>query len=353
MHVIPEWLKLISLAFCVGVIICRLWFFTPSTQTEFGYQGNLVSGIWTLFYFGLALLIGCSIVELFTRTSEMSGQPFPAFFSVLPTVLFRTHYGQVWLIRIGALVLLAMMKTVMRYRDTRIFLVFMLFLGLIVSMTMSASGHASDAGDFSVPEITDWLHLLAACLWGGGLMVLSVSVLPNLIGRAEGSAPLIARVANRFSAMAGIAVGIIALSALYNLWYYVRIAEALWKTPYGLTVIAKIILFFVLINLGAFNRYVNVPLLREWAGGGAESRTLIGRIVLKFFARLVRSRDGRRIALRFKRSVGVEALLIIGVLFCAALLRHEIPARHVAHMEHSHEIGVPHQYDGHSDHSDH
>jgi len=243
MHVIPEWLELFSLAFCVGVIVCRLWFFTPITQTEFGYQGNLVSGIWTLFYFGLALLTGCSIVELFTRTSEMSGQPFPALFSVLPTVLFRTHFGHVWLMRIAALTLLAMMKTLTRYRDTRIFLVFMLFLGLIVSMTMSASGHASDAGDFSVPEIADWLHLLAACLWGGGLIVLSVSVLPDLIGRAKGSAPLIARVANRFSSMAGIAVGIIALSALYNLWYYVRTAEALWKTPYGLTIIAKIILF--------------------------------------------------------------------------------------------------------------
>src|SRR5512139_663707 len=110
MHVIPEWLELISLAFCIGVIVCRLWFFTPSTQDEFSYKENFVSMMWTLFCFAVAVLIAGSVVELVSRTAEMSGQPFPAFFSVLPTVLFRTHYGVVWIIRIGALFLLALSK---------------------------------------------------------------------------------------------------------------------------------------------------------------------------------------------------------------------------------------------------
>jgi len=347
MQVIPEWLELISLAFCMGVIVCRLWVFTPSAQSEFSYQADFVSGMWTLFCFGLAVLIIGSIIELLSRTADMSGQPFPAFFSVVPTVLFRTHYGSVWITRIGALFLMSLSKVALRYRENRAFLFFMLSLGLIVSMTVSASGHASDAGDFSLPEIMDWLHLLAASVWGGGLMVLSTSVLPNLIGR-EAIATLIARVAGRFSAMAGFAVGTVAITALYNAWLYVGSVNALLKTPYGWTVISKIILFFILVNLGGFNRYVSVPLLNEWAGVSAKDRGIFTRIALRLFPRFQLGGNGRRISARFMRSVKVEAILIIGVLLCAAILRHEIPARHLSHLGHTGGEGqsMPHHNHG-------
>ncbi len=347
MHVIPEWLELISLAFCIGVIVCRLWFFTPFIEGKFSYKANFISRIWTLFCFGLAVLIAGSIVELLSRTAEMSGRPFPAFFSVLPTVLFRTHYGVVWLVRVGALLLLAISKTAVKYRDTRTFLFFMLALVMVVSMTSSATGHASDAGDLSLPEIMDWLHLLAACVWGGGLMVLSTSVLPDLTGRRETSPSLISTAARRFSAMAGIAVGTAAITALYNAWKYVGSIDALLGAAYGWTVTAKIVLFLVLINLGAFNRYVSVPLLQEWAGASLEGKGIFTRKALQFFPRLQLNGNGNRIASRFMRLVKVETILLIGVLLCAAMLRHEIPARHISHLGHTGGGGQPMQLHNH------
>jgi putative copper resistance protein D len=338
-YVMLEWVQLICIAFCMGVIVCRLWFFSPSTQTEFSYQGNAVSGMWKLFCFGLAFMIVGSVAGLVLRSMEMSGQPVSKVASVLPLVLFKTHYGTVWLVRIGALIVLAMAKAAVRYRDTRIFLIFMLVLALAVSMTSSASGHGSDAGDFSLPEIMDWLHLIAACLWGGGLLVLTFSVLPDLTGREKMSAPLLSRVAGRFSAMAGVAVAVTAITAAYNFLIDVRSVKALAETPYGLVVVAKIVLFGILINFGAFNRYVSVPLLREWAGGSAEVGGAIGRIAEKFFAPFRRNRSGPVVALRFKRLVGLETVLIVAVIFCAGLLRHEVPARHYLHMQHLHNHG--------------
>jgi len=345
-HIILEWVRLICLTFCIGVIACRLWFFTPSMQTEFSYQGNVVSSMWKLFCFGLIFMIGGSVAGLVFRAMEMSGQPVSEIASVLPIVLFKTHYGTVWLVQIGALLLLAAAKTAVRYRDKSPFLVFMLILASAVSMTSSASGHGSDAGDFSVPEIMDWLHLIAACLWGGGLMALTFSVLPGLIGREEGSAPLISRVAGRFSAMAGVAVAMTAITAAYNFRLDVRSLRAMMETLYGLAVAAKILLFGILINFGAFNRYVSVPLLRERAGGSAEVRGAIDGIAGKFFAPFRRNRSGLAVALRFKRLVGLETVLILAVLFCAGLLRHEVPARHAAHMGHVRTGGAPMHMDG-------
>jgi hypothetical protein len=60
-------------------------------QTEFSYQGNVVSGMWNLFCFGLAFMIGGSLAGFVLRSMEMSGQPVSAIASVLPLVLFKTH----------------------------------------------------------------------------------------------------------------------------------------------------------------------------------------------------------------------------------------------------------------------
>ncbi len=331
-HIVVEWVQLICLTFCIGVIVCRLWFLTPSMQEEFSYQGNFVPALWNLFCYGLAVLIGCALVGLIARSMEMSGQPVSKISAVLPLVLFKTHYGTVWLVRIGALVLLAAAKTVVRYRDRLLFLILMLVIALVVSMTSSASGHGSDAGDFSVPEIMDWIHLIAACLWGGGLMVLSFSVLPDLIGRNLGAAPLISRTAQRFSALAGAAVALIVITAIYNFWAYVRGVSEMAGSPYGLAVAVKILLLLVLLNLGGFNRYVSVPLLQEWAGEAPEFKGAIDRIAGKFFSSFRRNQSGPLNALRFKRLVGFETALILAVLLCAAVLRHEVPARHAAMM---------------------
>jgi len=120
-------------------------------------------------------------------------------------------------------------------------------------------------------------------------------------------------------------------------------------------VVAKIVLLLVLINLGAFNRYVSVPLLQEWAGIFAEGRGFFTRIAVRVFPRLELKKDGYQIALRFMRIVRVEAVLIIALLLCAALLRHEIPARHLAHMGHgaANHPNAGGSVDHHMDHHDH
>ncbi len=334
--IVPEWIELIFMTVCIGTIVCGLWVLGASAGSGDPYQGNLLTRVRRLLCICIFVVIISSMVNLVMRAVNMSGQPITAVSSVLPIVLFRTHYGHVWLVRIAALIFLAVLfKVGGRHLDSRGLLLTMLGAAVVIALTWSASGHAADVGDFSVRELMDWLHLLAASFWGGGLIVLSTAVLPELVKPDDHAAPLLAGVAGRFSRMSGIAVGIIAITALHNYVVYIGSFEGLWKTPYGLTVFAKIILFFILVNLGAFNRYINVPLIQEWAGASAEGRGTVTRIVLRFYPRLQLDGSGHRIALRFMRSVRTEAALIACVLFCAALLRHGIPARHAGHMEHS------------------
>lgn len=334
-HIIPEWLELIALAFCIGTLVCRLLVLQASIETE-SPQGNLLSIMWRLFGIGIAVMIAGAVGNILIRAIEISGQPFSEVFPVLPTVVFRTHLGHAWLIRITALMFLSVIFMVgRRFRDSHEFLFFMLCVTLFISMTESASGHASDKGDFSIPELTDWLHLLAASIWGGSLLILSVAVFPELAKQGEQVAPLNASFAMRFSRIAGIAVGVIAITALYNAWVYVGSLGAFLKTPYGWTAIAKTFLFSIIVYLGAFNRYVSVPLLQQCACYDSKRPGIIERIAGRFFPRYLCTREKSLVFLRFMWSVKVEAILMVGVLLCAALLRHEVPARHQSHLEHT------------------
>ena len=333
-HMVPEWLELVFLNFSIGVLVCRLWVLEDSVVS----RRSLLAGMWRLLGIATAAMIASSIGDLLVRAAEMSGQPLSAVFPVLPTVVMHTYLGHVWLIRIAALIVLSLtLRAGRRYRESRAFMFFMLGLLAIVTMTKSASGHASDAGDFSVAEIMDWLHLMAAAFWGGGLLVLAVASLPTRARSAASATTVIANVAHRFSRIAGIAVGIIAVTSLYNAWVLVGSIEALWKAPYGWTVIAKAVLFLPLVCLGAFNRYVSVPLLRERADLSSGEQGMISLGLAPILARFRRSSNGRRIQQRFILSVRTEASLVLLILLCAVLLRHEIPARHHAHMEHAEE----------------
>ncbi|MGC1455875.1 MAG: CopD family protein [Nitrospirota bacterium] len=336
-HTIPEWFELGALTFCIGLLACRLWVFPLSVYTGLIEQDNILDTTWNLLAVCAAVMMVSSSVNLILRAAEMSGNSLSTVFPVLPAVIFRTHLGRAWLIRIVCLVLLLIsLLAGGRRSSSRGLMGLMLGIAIIIAMTESASGHASDKGDFSVPEIMDFLHLLAAGVWGGGLFALSLVVLPKLTRAADQAAASLADVARRFSRLAGVAVGVIAITAIYNAWSYVGSFGPAWKSPYGLTVLAKIIIFLLLVLLGAFNRYVSVPLLIEWGGASFSERVMVPRVANHFLSRFLRDRRGMAIALLFKRTVRIEALLMVGALLCAAMLRHDIPARHFFHVGHEH-----------------
>jgi copper resistance protein D len=328
-QVIPEWIELVSLASTTGVVVCLLWVLPPDAPSG---RGTVLERMRQLLGLSVAVLFGSSILGLLLRAAEMSGRPITAVLAVVTTVVLRTHLGNVWIVRMAALATFAaVMMATWRGRHSRPLSYLMLGCTAVMSATESASGHASDAGDFSVAELMDWLHLVGPIVWGGGLLVLSVAILPRLVREGDRAARAMALVATRFSAIAAVAVTLIALTAVYQAWTYASSAEALVRSRYGQTIIAKIFLFSLLLCLGSFNRYVSVPRLQEWAGSTKPERWVLGRLIAPALRPLAGNARGPLVARMFARSVNVEALLLVTTLLCAALLRHEMPARHAPH----------------------
>ncbi len=338
---IPLWAELFSLAFCTGALVCRAWVFSPSLLVAIPDRARLMRRIWLLFGSAVAVIFAGSAADLISRVSEMSGRPIEALFSLIPVVILKTHFGLLWMIRITALIMTVLLTIVSGHRrDSPALLYALLGLVVLIAWTESATGHASDKGDFTVSELVDWLHLLGAIVWGGGLLVLSLIILPHLKNFGTDGLTAITGVGANFSRIAGLAVGIIALTSLYQLWAYIGSVEALEETTYGKLVIAKIVLFFLLVIFAAFNRYLILPFMKTLAGLPSKRKGISIRFSTLAASPPARQRKGRLAVLWFLGSIRVEAALMLIVLFCVSLLRHEIPAIHFLHHDHSAAAGT-------------
>jgi len=342
-HSIPLWAELLSLAFCIGTLVCRSLVFSPVLIDVIPDRDNLLRRMWILFGIAVAVMLAGSVVDFLARTSEMSGRPIHAVFPLIPAVIQKTHFGRVWIIRIAALILVSVMTVIGRHFSNSGFPPYVLLsLAALIAWTHSATGHAADRGDFTIAEITDWLHLLGASVWGGGLFALSTVFLPFLEKRGVRVAKALAGLAAGFSRTAGVAVGVIALTSLHHAWAYVGGMEALEETPYGKIVLAKIVLFLLLLVLAAFNKYFMVPFLYAKAGFPAPRHGIAVGFLMSVTTLFERRLQNRLTASWFQRIVKTEAFLMLAVFFCVSLLRHEIPASHYLHHDHAgHLNGVP------------
>ncbi len=333
-HSFPNALDLLALTTCIGALACRLWV-VPSTPAGSSVIQPLLARLWLLLLACLAVLALSSVIGLIQRAAEMSGRPHGELLSILHTVIFNSHYGQAWLVRVFALVMLWVGWLLGRRKlDSHAVPVFMLIGAVLIALTRSASGHGADAGDLSLPELSDWFHLLAASLWSGGMVAFTAVIFPTWFRYGEQHVKLIADMARRFSGLAGIALAAVLLTGLYNSWVEVRTLSALWTTSYGNILSVKLLLVLALVILGTSNRYISVPLLKRLAGYPETGDGLFKWFTLRYLSRFHGNIDGTSAARDFAHKVMAEVILMVGVLICVALLIHETPARHQPHTGH-------------------
>lgn len=100
------------------------------------------------------------------------------------------------------------------------------------------------------------VHSLAAALWLGTLFVLATAGLSALLRHEptrERRGAIAADMVNGFSPLALTMGGIVVIFGLTTAWRHLHHWAALWTTPYGYTLIIKLVFVFLVFALGAWN----------------------------------------------------------------------------------------------------
>lgn len=142
---------------------------------------------------------------------------------------------------------------------------------------------------------TNGLHLGAAAVWTGGVLLLGVW--PSRPDQGTGTGWTFERIALRVSSAALLASGVILLTAVVQELLYLPTIGALFSSTYGNLLLAKSTGFAALIGFGAYNRFRLIPALRE-------------------------AEEGHRI---LRRSVRLELVVVIVVVIVAVALAQVPP----------------------------
>lgn len=157
-----------------------------------------------------------------------------------------------------------------------------------------------------VTSVLTAVHVLGAITWVGGLVVLSATALASRSSAArggDGAAADWARIWDRFSLVALVAVGALIVSGSWLAWTHVGTPAQLLTTAYGRTLAVKLTLVIVLLCAGAYNVRVLLPRIHQLQRAGD-------------------TRGAFRLAAQhFPAVVLGEALVAIGILIVVPFLR--------------------------------
>jgi copper transport protein len=209
--------------------------------------------------------------------------------------LLPTRWGVIWIVRAAAVFLVAgMLESLLEGRQS---VWIGLGLGAVLLGTTVLTSHSA-AKPGIIGPLADGVHLLTTAIWGGGLLMLALALLSLRTSSVEAQLRrrLSAELLARFSGLASACVGLIVASGLLLSQGQVRTWSGLLLTPYGRTLLVKLIVVAGAFSFGVYNSLVT----RRRVMASTDSRAALW--------------------------VGVEAALVAGVIFFAAILTNLAPA---------------------------
>ena len=279
---VVRWVYFLSLALLIGGMTFRLGILPRVVPPAAERRSFMVIGI------GVVLVLQVGIAAFLLRAEDALQLPFSKLlYGDLSPIAKGTRFGLAFMAMtlgyaaVAALVFLAWLTDRIR------FLWPALVLALVFESGLSLSGHSAvDAGASWLSELADFVHLAAASIWVGGLVMLAAVVWP--------AAKALRRDAFlRFSRLATVCIAAILAAGVYLSILRLPHVHDLWTQSYGQVLLVKLSLVAVALLWGAVHHFVARPALER----GQDS----------MLQRLPRSLIGESL-------VGISILLLAAVL---------------------------------------
>ncbi len=273
-------------------------------------------------WLSLALLVIASFSELVLQASTVFDKSITEAMSptLLNRVITQTGFGKAWRLQMLAVVALLVVVFLLSRRtkqnpanDHKTFWWIGLLASGVLLVAPTWTGHAAAAAkEFPFAKTNDWLHLVAAGIWVGGLFHLALTM-PKAVSGPDrrGRLHLFHSVIPIFTRLAIASTILIVLTGVYNSLMHIDRFGELWSTPYGKTLLVKVLLVVPMLLLGGVNTFIIHPrasrLIEKEEIDSTNTPTYLDR--------------------SFSRSVTIEAGLGVMVLLVASILVFLQPAR--------------------------
>jgi copper transport protein len=308
----------------------------------------------------LLMLLLANIGVLVGQAVNITGGNWAGAFSpsLLASLATSGRFGTYWLMRELVIIVAIIFSLYMLWRKQRPQLInrllplINLFLGLALFIAITMSGHAAAASSnilvYSI--LVDWIHLVAAALWVGGMMYIATIYLPvlgkySLVERTRSLLTILPY----FSPLAVAGVLLMAVTGPFSATFRLNSWDQFLTTTYGRALLVKIVLVGGLLLTSAIHVGLLRPRLRKeykkynyvvqrlhshqaatvalnsvvkLDGQQVSATTEEPDHTTKNIAQQVKLRE-KRVAKRTQRLVTIlrwEPLLGVAVLVCAGLL---------------------------------
>lgn len=347
----------LGVVFWVGASLWQLFVLQTATE-EHAELGEANQQVQQRFARRLALptllmLLLANVGVLIGQAVNVTGGNFAAAFAprLLDELVTGGSFGIFWLVRVIIIVLalrLAVYQWQFKQRPQVVNTLLawanlILGLALFVAITMSSHAAAVRGGARIYALLADWLHLVAAALWVGGMFYIAMSYLPIISKRpiAEQARSLVT-VLPYYSPLAAAGIVIMAVTGPFSATVQLTSWEQLLSTAYGRALVVKVLLVGGLLLTSAIHVFLLQPRLKKeyqkftYATARLEAMQRVSavvsvpsdheepepRISSKRLTQEVKLREGR-LAGRTRRLTQIlrwEPILGAAVLICVGLM---------------------------------
>jgi copper transport protein len=271
-----RWALFVALALLVGSIGLRLLVLREPIPFR------LSNRLYGLAAAGGIATLNVGIAAFVMRAADALQVPFAdLLYGDLSPIATKTRFGVAFVAMtlgyavVTALVLLAWILD----RPRLLWPAFLLGIGFATGLSLSGHQGVEPNATF-LTGLADWLHLVAAMLWVGGLVALAACVWPL--------APALRRTAFLgFSRIATVLVAVLVVAGSYISLSRLPTAADLWTTRYGQTLVVKIAIVCVALGWGAVHHFVVRPRLERDDAPRGLRRSLIGESTVAILVLLV------------------------------------------------------------------
>jgi copper resistance protein D len=215
-----------------------------------------------VWYFWTAGIIS-SPLWLWTISASMTGADLFAALNpgVWSTVLAGTQFGHLWALRLTIALAFCLSLVARRGVTLRTLDSIPAALAALHLVSLAWAGHASAGIGANVPIhlVNDAVHLAVAAFWPGGLVPFAALLVRLLKSEHPAVLKIAAPIARRFSTTSLLAVAALAVTGSLNSVFLIGEIQAVFTTPYGRLLLAKLVLFAAMVCIGAWNLLVLKP----------------------------------------------------------------------------------------------